>query len=59
VTVANLYLVMMADGSAEEIAADFYERDGDHWVFLSHMDEVYRVKIDDVVSVAKAPKDLI
>jgi hypothetical protein len=57
--VANLYLVMMTDGRTEEISADFYERDGEDWVFLSHMNEVYRIKIDDVVSVAKAPKDLV
>jgi hypothetical protein len=51
-------MVVMSDGRTEEVSADFYERDGDGWVFLSDMSEVHRVKIDDVVSVAKAPRDL-
>jgi hypothetical protein len=54
---ANLYFVTRADG-AEEIAADFYERKGEEWAFVLSGTEVYRIKIDDVVSVAKAPRDL-
>ena len=57
-SVANVYMVMLSDGRTEEVGADFYERDGDDWVFMSQMDEVYRVKVDDVTSVAKAPRDL-
>jgi hypothetical protein len=55
---ANLYLVTNVDGT-EEVTADFYERDGEDWTFVRSGDEVYRIKIDDVVSIAKAPKDLV
>lgn len=54
---ANLYLVTNVDGT-EEVTADFYERDGEEWTFVRSGDEVYRIKIDDVVSIAKAPRDL-
>ena len=54
---ANLYLVTNVDGT-EEVTADFYERDGEDWTFVRSGDEVYRIKIDDVVSIAKAPRDL-
>lgn len=55
---ANLYLVTKLDGS-EEVTADFYERNGEEWTFVRSGDEVYRIKIDEVLSIAKAPKDLV
>jgi hypothetical protein len=55
---ANLYLVTKLDGS-EEVTADFYERNGEAWTFVRSGDEVYRIKIDEVLSIAKAPKDLV
>lgn len=56
-TMANLYLVTNVDGT-EEITADFYERNGEDWTFVRGGEEVYRIKIDEVVSIAKAPRDL-
>jgi ADP-glucose pyrophosphorylase len=53
----NLYLVWRNDG-AQEVTADFYERKDEDWVFVLAGDEVYRIKIDEVVSIAKAPRDL-
>ena len=55
---ANLYLLTKADGPADEISADFYQRDGDDWVFLLGGDEVARMPIDSIVSIAKAPRDM-
>ncbi len=54
----NLYLLTKADGPADEISADFYQRDGDDWVFLLAGSEVARMPIDTVVSIAKAPRDM-
>jgi hypothetical protein len=56
-TMANLYLVTNVDGT-EEITADFYERNGEDWTFVRGGEEVYRIQIDEVVSIAKAPRDL-
>jgi hypothetical protein len=56
--VPNLYLLMKRDGTSDEISADFYERDGDDWIFTLSGDEVARIAIDDIVSVAKAPRDM-
>jgi len=54
----NLYLVMKMDGPSDEISADFYQRDGDDWVFWLSDEEVARVPIDSIVSIAKAPRDM-
>jgi hypothetical protein len=54
----NLYLLMKLDGPADEISADFYQRDGDDWVFQLGNEEVARVPIDTIVSIAKAPRDM-
>jgi len=54
----NLYLLMKLDGPADEISADFYQRDGDDWVFLLGDQEVARIPIDEIVSIAKAPRDM-
>jgi hypothetical protein len=55
---ANLYLLLRTDGSSEDITADFYERQGDDWVFFLSGEEVGRVKIDEVSTVGKAPRDM-
>jgi hypothetical protein len=54
----NLYLLMKMDGPADEISADFYQRDGDDWVFWRGDAEVARIPIDSIVSIAKAPRDM-
>lgn len=54
---ANFYLVSTREGT-EEVTADFYERKGEHWAFVLGGDTIYSIKIDDVVSIAKAPTDL-
>lgn len=56
--VANLYLLMKADGLSDEISADFYQREGDDWVFTLGGDEVARMPIETIVSIAKAPRDM-
>ena len=53
----NLYLLQRTDGGSDEISADHYERQGDDWVFLLNGDEVARIEIDSIVSLAKAPRD--
>jgi hypothetical protein len=54
----NLYLLMKLDGPSDEISADFYQRDGDDWVFWLGEQEVARIPIDAIVSIAKAPRDM-
>jgi hypothetical protein len=56
--VPNLYLVGKTDGTPDEISADFYQREGDDWVFTLGGAEVARIAIDDIVSIVKAPRDL-
>jgi hypothetical protein len=53
----NSYLVTEPDGT-EEITADFYERQGEDWVFFLGGREVYRVPIERVLSVGKTPLNL-
>lgn len=53
----NLYLVLKSDNTPDEVSADFYERQGDDWVFLLRGSEVARLKIESIVSIAKAPRD--
>jgi hypothetical protein len=50
----NLYLLMKADGSSDEVSADSYEREGDDWLFTLRGDVVARIPIDDIVSVVRA-----
>lgn len=54
---ANFYLVSTGEGT-EEVTADFYERKGEHWAFVLGGGIIYSIKIDDVVSIGKAPTDL-
>jgi hypothetical protein len=55
----NLYPLMKAHGPADEIAADFYQREGDHWIFMLAGVEVARMPIDGIVSIAKARRDMV
>jgi len=54
----NLYLLMKTDGSSDEVSADSYERDGDDWLFILRGDIVTRIRIDQIASIAKGPRDL-
>jgi hypothetical protein len=54
----NLYLIQRSDNTGDEVSADFYERQGDDWVFLLGGSEVARLEIESIVSIAKAPRDL-
>ena len=36
----NLYLIQKSDNTGDEVSADFYERQGDDWVFLLGGSEV-------------------
>ena len=54
----NLYLIQRSDNTGNEVSADFYERQGDDWVFLLGGSEVARLEIESIVSIAKAPRDL-
>lgn len=56
--VPNLYLLTKTAGAPDEISADFYERDGDDWIFTLGGEEVARVPIDKIVSIVKAPRDM-
>lgn len=53
----NLYLIQKTDNNPDEVSADFYERQGDDWVFMLGGAEVARLEIDSIVSIAKAPRD--
>jgi hypothetical protein len=53
----NLYLIQKTDSTPDEVSADFYERQGDDWVFLLGGTEVARLEIESIVSIAKAPRD--
>jgi hypothetical protein len=56
--VPNLYLLMKTEGPADEIEADFFQREGDDWVFTLGGEEVAKLPIDSIVSIAKAPRDM-
>jgi hypothetical protein len=56
--VPNLYLLTKTAGAPDEISADFYELDGDDWIFTLGGEEVARVPIDKIVSIVKAPRDM-
>ena len=50
----NIYDVNHVNGDIYEIEADFFEREGDDWIFYAHGEEVYRVSWFDVLGVAKS-----
>lgn len=49
------YDVMHVNGDTYEVEAEFYQREGDDWVFYAGGDEVYRVPYLDVLGVSKTP----
>jgi hypothetical protein len=53
----NLYLIQKTNNEPNEVSADFYERQGDDWVFMLGGAEVARLEIESIVSIAKAPRD--
>jgi hypothetical protein len=50
----NVYDVMHVNGDIYEIEADFFQREGDDWVFFAADVEVLRVSWFDVLSVSKS-----
>jgi hypothetical protein len=48
------YLLMYADGARDEVEADFYEREGDDWVFTAARAEVLRVSVERVLSISRS-----
>ena len=50
----NIYDINHVNGDIYEIEADFYEREGDDWVFYATGAEVFRVSWFDVLGVAKS-----
>lgn len=50
----NVYDVSHVNGDIYEIEAEFYEREGDDWVFYVANDEVFRVSWLDVLGVSKS-----
>jgi hypothetical protein len=52
----NIYTIEEVNGRMDDIEADFCERVGDDWVFYAGLQEVFRIPIESVVGVMKAPK---
>jgi hypothetical protein len=50
----NTYLIMDAEGQPLEIEADFYERDGEDWVFITGAVEVLRIPTAGTIGISKA-----
>jgi hypothetical protein len=50
----NIYDVNHVNGDIYEVEAEFFEREGDDWVFYARGIEVYRVSWFDVLGVAKS-----
>ena len=50
----NVYDVNHVNGDIYEIEAEFYERQGDDWVFYAAGLEVFRVSWLDVLGVSKS-----
>jgi hypothetical protein len=48
------YLVSYVSGETRELEADFYQRDGDDWVFVSGGTEILRVQVEQVASISKS-----
>jgi hypothetical protein len=49
----KFYDVMHGSGDSYHIEADFYERQGEDWVFYLGDEEVFRVPFLDVITVSK------
>lgn len=50
----NIYDVSHVNGDFIEVEADFYEREGQDWVFIAGGNEVLRIGWLDVISVSKS-----
>ena len=50
----NIYDINHVNGDIYEIEAEFFEREGDDWVFYADRTEVFRVSWFDVLGVAKS-----
>ncbi|MEX0985720.1 MAG: hypothetical protein WD096_11830 [Actinomycetota bacterium] len=50
----NIYDVSHVNGDIYEIEADYYQREGEDWVFYAAEVEAFRVSWLDVVSVSKS-----
>jgi hypothetical protein len=48
------YLVSYVSGEYTELEADFFQRDGDDWVFMSGGAEVLRVAVEMVAAISKS-----
>ena len=49
------YDVRHVNGDTYEIEADYFQREGDDWVFYDDQTEVFRVPFLDVMGVSKTP----
>jgi hypothetical protein len=49
------YDVMHVNGDTYEVEAEFFQREGDDWVFYADDAEVFRVPFVDVLGVSKTP----
>ena len=49
------YDVRHVNGDTYEIEADYFQREGDDWVFYADQAEVFRVAYLDVLGVSKTP----
>jgi hypothetical protein len=49
-----MYFVSYVAGESRELEADFFQRDGDDWVFVSRGMEVLRVRVEQVASISKS-----
>jgi len=50
----NVYDVSHVSGDIHEIEAEFFQRDGEDWVFFAGDVEVFRLPFLDVLSVSKS-----
>jgi hypothetical protein len=51
----NAYEVSLHAGGSEEVEAEFFERDGEDWVFYAGGEEMKRVPMATVQAVTKIP----
>ena len=50
----NSYMLLMTDGTSEEVEAEFYHVDGEDLVFMAGQVEVHRVRAAELLSITKA-----
>jgi hypothetical protein len=49
-----MYLVSYVSGENTELEADFFQRDGEDWVFMGGGAEVLRVAVEKVAAISKS-----